>query len=126
MLGGALRDRARVIRTQTTPVRVEGGYQKREVPGPWFRAFYEPGTESESRGVSGVRRREAGSQLVTARRALDGSTIEILATDAVEINSTVHGSFRMDVDGEPERLAKRRTTIGWLVSLTKTRRDASG
>jgi hypothetical protein len=126
VLGGQLRDRARVVRRESTGERVEGGYVKSVEYGPWFRCFYDTGDESETRGEGSVRRRRSGAQLVTGRRALDGTPIELKAQDEVEVDSRTHGTLRLDVTGTPERMAKGRTWIGWLAPMGKTNRQAPG
>lgn len=125
-IGGQLRDRARITSTVKSGTRVEGGYQRQTVIGPWFRCSYDPGDESESRSDGGVRRRRSGATLVTGRRATDGAAIELEATDAVEIDSQRYGTVRLDVVGTPERLVRGRSRIGWLVRLGKVDRKAPG
>lgn len=125
-LGGRLRDRARVIRKSKTSTRTEGGYQKTTGEGPWFRCYYDPGQESESRGPGSVHRRRSGAQLVCGRRALDGSLIDLQASDVIEVNSQTHGTLRLDVVGAPEPLGLRRTRKGWLAQLGATNRKAPG
>lgn len=125
-LGGQLRDKARIIRVEKSNVRVEGEYKTSTVIGPWFRCFYDPGGESEERQLFGIRRRHSGAQLITGRRATDGSEIELKAQDRVEINSRGHGVLSLDVTGKPERLVKGRTRLGWLADLGKTNREAAG
>lgn len=126
MLGGQLRDRARIVTNVKSNTRVEGGYQTVLSFGPWFRCFYDPGNESEQRSDGGVRRRRAGAQLVTGKRALDGSTIDLEASMAVEIDSKAHGMLTMDLAGTPEKLVRGRVSIGWLAPLGKTNRKAPG
>lgn len=125
MLGAHLRDRGRVIRKRNTGTRTEGGYDKKPEPGPWFRCFYDPGDESEVRTEGGVRRRRA-AQVITGARALDGSAIELLATDVLEVQSRLHGDHRLDIVGDPEKLGNRRVARGWLARVGKTNRKAAG
>lgn len=125
---GQLRDRARVLRkTKEKGQRTDGGYVTREpAPGPWFRCHYERGDTPEVRGPGSVRRRETAAQLVTHRRALDGSEIEIKASDRIEVDSLRYGTVTLDIAGEPERLVHGRTWTGWLVPIAKVKRDAPG
>lgn len=126
-LGAFLKDRARVLRTVNQGERVEGGYVKGPpIEGPWFRCYYDSGSESESRGPASVRRRRAGAQLIVGRKALDGTPIDIVASDQVIIESRAYGTITLDIEGDPERLIKGRTILGYIVPLGKTNRKAPG
>lgn len=109
-----------------TGSRVAGGYSKEPVFGPWFRCYYDPGDESEARGPGSVRRRRAGAQLVTPRRALDGTEIDLSPKGTVEIESRVYGTLTLDVTGTPERMRRGSSWQGWIVDLGKTNRAAPG
>lgn len=125
-VGAYLRDRARVLRKTTTPERREGGYIKEDVIGPWFRCYFDPGTESEQRGNASIRRRRSGARLIAARKDLEGVALELKPEDRIEIVSRGHGILIMDVMGKPEKLVKGRTVLAWDVSLGKTNRESPG
>lgn len=86
--------------------------------GPVFRCLYDPGNESESRDGGRVRRVRPAT-LMYARRATDGTVIDLTANDLVEIDSSAHGTIRMEVEGTPTVIPKRRTVIGHLAQLRR-------
>lgn len=130
-----MRDKARVIRQEprldvsSNRVRVNGGYINEPVTGPpelptWFRCAYDPGSEDESRGDGGVRRRRRGATVVCKRRATDGTEIDLKPSDVLEVDSRPLGLFTVSVTDTPERLYKGRVWIGWLVHVGATDRSA--
>jgi hypothetical protein len=121
-----MRDRARVVRKVRSSTRTAGGYNKTPDPGPWFRCDFDPGGEPEERREGGFRRRRAGASLRVPRRALDGSEIEIKASDDVEIDSRSHGTLSLSVTGTPERVMQGRVRIGYIVDLAAVDRKAAG
>lgn len=123
---GQMRDRARVLSKTNTGTRVEGGYQKVPTQGPWFRCTYDPGNESEDRSAGGVRRRRRGATVTCGRRALDGSMIEVTASDRIELDSPRYGSLVLDITDTPEPVVPHRLVTGWTINVGKTERSASG
>lgn len=121
-----LHDQARIIRTDKTSTRVEGGYQTQTVIGPWFRCHYDPGTEGEQKTPGSIRRRRAGASIIAAKNAKDGTPVELKAQDRLEIDSKGHGVLSLDVVATPEKLVKGRTVLGWQVQLGKSNREAPG
>lgn len=126
MARGQMRDRARMQLSVKTGPRVAGGYSKEPVFGPWFRCYYDPGDENESRGPGSVRRRRAGARMVTPRRALDGTEIDLSPKGTVEIESRVYGTLTLDITGTPERMRRGSSWQGWIADLGKTNRAAPG
>ncbi len=126
MARGQMRDQARMQLAVKANVRVAGGYNKTATFGPWFRCYYDPGDESESRGAGSIRRRRSGAQITTPRRALDGSEIDLSAKGSVEIVSRVYGTLTLDITGKPERLRRGSSWQGWIADLSKTNRTAPG
>ena len=124
-IGAAMSDRARLIKHTRSGTKVEGRFIPTSTPGPWFRCYYDPGTESESRGPGSVRR-VLPATLIFKLRATDGSLVVASAKDEVEIESRRFGNVRMEIVGEPEALAKRFSRIGWLAQLQKVNRRAPG
>lgn len=121
------KDQARVIRKVKQIVRnAEGGYNTDTVIGPWFRCYYDPGTEDEERSTGSIRRRRRGAAVYAARRAKDGSLVDLKAEDSLEINSIGHGVLAVDVVGKPERAVRGRTVVCWIASVGKTNRQSPG
>jgi hypothetical protein len=125
MARGQHRDKARIIRKKKG-TRTEGGYTKSPQYGPWFRCFYDPASEDETRSDGGVRRRRRGATIETSRLALDGSLIEIKASDRIEVDSRRFGTVTLDVTDTPERMVRGRTWLGWSVPVGATNRTAPG
>lgn len=125
MIGSALIDRARVVSTVRSDVRVEGSYQNKTRHGPWFRCRFDAGTEGEVRSAAGVRRTRDATLLI-GRRALDGSSLEFSGADVVEIESRALGLIRMQFRGAPEQIVKRRSVIGFLAVLDRVDPKATG
>jgi hypothetical protein len=125
-IGAAMSDRARLIVHGRSAERVEGRFlPSGPTPGPWFRCYYDPGTESEARSTGGVRRTRPAT-LMFKLRAMDGSLVEAKASDEVEINSRRFGTIRMEIVGTPEPITKRISRIGWQAQLQKVSRKAPG
>lgn len=126
MARGQMRDRARMQVSVKTGPRVAGGYTKVPAFGPWFRCYFDPGDKSESRTSGSVRRRRAGAQITTPRRAQDGTVIDLSEKGTVEIQSRVYGTMLMDITGTPERVRRGSSWQGWVADLAKTDRKAPG
>jgi hypothetical protein len=125
-IGAAMSDRARLIKHGRSTERVEGRFLPTgPTPGPWFRCYYDPGTESEARSTGGVRRSHPAT-LMFKLRAMDGTLVEATAKDEVEIQSRRFGTIRMEIMGTPEPIAKRTSRIGWIAALQKVSRSAPG
>lgn len=119
------KDKARIIRKVKQVVRnADGGYNEDTVIGPWFRCFYDPGSESEERGPGGVRRRRGGAQIYASKTATDGTPVELKAEDNLEVNSPAHGVLSLDITGKPEKAAKGRRVYCWIAAVGKTNRQS--
>lgn len=116
-LGAALRDRARIIRTSGSGERVEGSVTRAETTSAEFRCMYDPGDAPENRSTGGVRLVERGATLLTGKRFLDGTPLELRHNDVVVIDSRRFGTLRFQVSGKPERIVKRTTWLGYLAPL---------
>lgn len=117
-LGAALRDRAHLVRKDATGERVEGTLQRGETTTPPFRCMYDPGDAPENRTTGGVRLVERGATLMTGKRFLDGTPLELRHNDVVVVESRRFGTLRFQVSGQPERIVKRTTWLGWLAPLS--------
>lgn len=119
-LGAVLVDRARVLRRQAAAQRVEGTTPMVTVGGAWFRArlFLQGGREMEGEQAS-YRRVVPGPQLMYALRDADGQPIELGFDDRVEVDSPQLGRAVWRVNGEPEKIRKRRAVIGHLATLER-------
>ncbi len=126
MAHGQFRDRARVQLFTKSETRVAGGYNKEASYGPWFRCYYDPGDESETRGAGSVRRRRAGVRIATSRYALDGTEIDLSAKGTLEIESRVYGTLTLDITGTPEKTRKGSSWNGWVADLGKVNRASPG
>lgn len=125
MIGSALPDRARVVRIVRRDVRVEGSYQTATSHGPWFRCRFDPGGEGEQRSAGGIRRTR-DAQLLIGRRALDGSKVQLVGSDVVEIESKALGTLSMQLSGAPEPIVARRSIVGWVATLSQVDKKAAG
>ena len=125
MIGSALVDRARIVSTVRSDVRVEGSYQTKTRTGPWFRCRFDPGGEGEQRSAGGVRR-DRRATLLVGRRAIDGTTLSFSGSDVIEVDSRAFGLIRMQLQGLPEVVQKRRSVIGWIATLERVDPKAAG
>lgn len=129
-LASALVDRARLVTTEVTPVKVEGStVLAPPVPGPWFKARLTVPKAAALAGAQGnpTGRRRVASQpnLILGVRALDGSPLPPITTDmriqvaSVTVGSTLTHPIEFDVAGDPEPIRKKRKVIGWDVNLKR-------
>lgn len=123
-LGAALVDRARVVRRAPTARKVEGVSEVAWVEGPWFKARLsltagQPGPADGSR----ARRQGDTPALMVGVRDLAGDVIEWLDGEAfVDVLSVSQGMaepVRYRVNGDPTPIRKKRTVIGYEVSLAR-------
>lgn len=119
-LGTALVDRARLISKQSTGRKVDGKTQAGDVTGPWFRARLElpEGQEGDS-NVTGRRRTVVRPSLMCGARDSEGNTISFGSHDRLDVDSPQLGRATFEVAGEPKPMRKRRTVIGWEVTLAR-------
>lgn len=123
-IGAVLVDRARVLSKESAGRKVEGTTQMTPVIGPWFRARLFLPAAGEDDGPSGNgygrKRTVARPQLMYALRDTDGGDIDLHFDHKVEVDSVQLGRAVWEVDGEPEKIRKKRSLIGHLANLTKT------
>lgn len=113
-LGTALVDRARIHRRSKTSTKVDGERQmtESEVIGDWFRCrlFSTSATEQQENG-----RREATErhEFIVGRKTL------IKQSDEIEVDSKQLEGGMFMVAGPPEELRRRRTVIGYRLTLIR-------
>lgn len=118
-LGSALVDRAKFVRRAPTGKRVEGTKLFHDTPGPWFRCRLQMPQQQES-GEGGRRRGVTVPTLTVGRRDQDGGIIEFKGDDRIVVRSNqLATDTTLQVNGDPEPIRKRRTIIGWTVTLTR-------
>lgn len=105
-------------------MKVQGTTQMTPVASAWFRArlFLPAGSESDGPAGNGVGRKKVidRPQLMYALRDTDGEPIEIHFDQKVEVESAELGHAIWKVNGEPEKIRKRRSVIGHLATLEKS------
>lgn len=113
-------DRARLLRKESSAVRVEGSTSFVAVPGQWFRCrlFLTQSTDAEDPS-KGHFSSTLAPQLLCVRRDLDGSRLHLHGDERVEINSRQFGRTLWRMQGEPQPLRKRRRVIGWLAFIER-------
>jgi hypothetical protein len=110
-----------VRREARTGERVRGAFKTEAVWSKPFRCRYAPARESESRSQGGVRRVKPATLTVKALSLKSAGVATLRASDRVEVTQADGTKLLMEVMGEPEPVRKRRSTIGYLVSLQKAR-----
>lgn len=119
-LGSALVDRGRIIRNEPEPRKVEGRTAFVPVTFPWFRCRL---TISDRRvgadAADGRKRVESAPQLLYAMRDEEGQAIDLSAEDQVEVDSPQLGRAIYKLSTAPTPLRKRRTVIGFVVTLSR-------
>lgn len=120
-LARALVDRARVLRREPSPVKVEGTTQFVDTSSAWFRArLIVASIDGESGGNQPGRTRVPRTpQLLYGLRDDAGERIELHADDRVEVSSNELGSGLWNVNGEPQPLRKRVAMLGGLANLAR-------
>jgi hypothetical protein len=127
MLGAALKHRARLkLREQSLSRNPEGGYDVTTTAddlGDPFRCLFDPGDEGEDRSDGGIRRKRPAT-LMIGRRYLDGAALAIKAQDIVQLTTAPGFDDTLwEIVGNPKPIAKRRTIIGWTLTLSKVSRS---
>lgn len=131
-LGAVLVDRAYLIRQEaivvggeegegeevegTTVVEVEGSTVYEEDEGPEFKARLQIESASE-RTRDGVTQTDPRPMLLTAKKDSEGTELDFKPSDRIKVVSKQLGTAIWEVDGEPEPLRKKRTVIGWQLTL---------
>lgn len=119
-LGAALVDRARRVTKEASTVRVEGTTPMAEVRSAWFRCRLFLGGDRESQGEDGSYVRSVrGPTLLYGVRDADGAVLDVGYDEKLEVESAQLGDALWRVAGEPEPLRKRRTVIGYQVTLER-------
>lgn len=119
-LGSALVDRARVVAQQPLPIKVGGSTRFAEVEGEWFRCRLTLPAAPETADASGARRRPViVPTLLYGVRDLQGGEVALSTENRVEVRSAALGDAQWEVVSNPEPLRKKRTIIGYQVTLRK-------
>jgi hypothetical protein len=123
-LGSVLVDRARIVSKEAASARIEGTTQMATVTSQWFRArlFLPSAGENDGPSGNGYGRTKVISrpQLMWGMRDLDGELIDVHFDHKIHVVSVQLGEAIWQVDGEPEKIRKRRTVIGHLATLERT------
>lgn len=126
-LSSALVDRARRVRNEATPRRVEGTTTFATVTGAWFKARLTVPAAPEADDAQGSHRRTvARPTLLLGVRDREGNRLEpgfLSADDKVEVDSRQFGRGVWEVTGDPEPLRKKRRVIGFQATLAKVDED---
>lgn len=118
--GTALVDRARIVREEPQPRKVEGRTIFSTVTYPWFRARLTIGARPRTADPTGGRTRvESRPTLMYALRDESGEPVALDAEDQVEVESVGQASGLWRLDGQPQPIRKRRTVIGYEVTLRR-------
>lgn len=122
-LRSALVDRARIVRKQTTGPRVLGTTSVVPTHGSWFRCRLDlpMGPEDTTEPGLGAGRRSARKrpQVMFDVRDEDGGTVALSFSDQIEIDSPQLGLATWKVTATPRPIRKKRTVIGWEVTLER-------
>jgi hypothetical protein len=121
-LTAALVDKARVINRRDAGRVVEGRRITVPEQGPWFRCRLRPAGSAEDTDDGRVAYRNRTTLLVGVRDS-SGQKIEIRGSDQLEVDSKELGHARWQVTGDPKPIRKRRTILGWRVSVSKLEED---
>src|SRR5262245_52485003 len=117
-LNAALVDHARIARREAAGVKVEGRTRFGTVIGPWFRCRLDLSSRSQAReGESRVDRVVEQPTMMFAIKDSEGRTVDLLATDKVQVISPQLGIFHFEVTANPTPLRKKKKVIGWQVGL---------
>lgn len=118
-LGAVLVDRARRLRTEPAPVKVEGSTSFVEIHSPWFKARLTLPANPETVDPGGHMRTPLRPSLLFGVKDTTGDAVEIAAADRIEVDSPQLGKAIWEVSGEPEPLRKKRRVLGYQVALTR-------
>lgn len=120
-LAAVLVDRARTIRKEAG-ARVEGRSANVTVEGAWFKARLMLDTAEAQESVDTGRGRRATvprPQLLYGVGDLEGGTVDVFASDQIEVFSVELGSAIWRVTGDPQPIRKKRRVIGWQAGLER-------
>jgi hypothetical protein len=124
-LGAVLVDRARILRRAPAPVRVEGRTQFTTVTGAWFRCRLDLRSRSEGREPeSGFPRVVEQPSLMFGVRDTEGRTVDLAASDRLEVVSPQLGRALWQAQGDPIPMRKRRRVIGWEATIKRVEEHA--
>lgn len=102
------------------PERVEGTTQFRTLHHPWFRCRMQLNNAPDSDDTQGGRRRSPQTaQMMCGMRDQDGNTLDLKASDRLEVNSRELGRAIYEVVSEPEPIRKKRRMLGHIQNLTR-------
>lgn len=119
-LGAALVDRARPLRKEPTTARVEGTTRVAWTTHEWFRARLFLGGDAEGEAPQSNHKRVLRTPTLLCGRAdSSGAALVIQHDDRLEVDSAQLGRAVWEVTGEPEPLRKRRTVIGYQLTLRR-------
>lgn len=120
-LGSILVDRARTVRKAAQPTKVDGTTQHVAVTGDWFkcRLWIRETRESASPG-DGPRRTVQRPTLIYRDR---DNSIALKRTDKVQVDSAQFGETKWEVVADPEAWRKKRSIVGFQVTLQRVRED---
>lgn len=121
-LGGALVDRAKIVRNEPSAAgRVAGSTRFVPVEGDWFRARLELPSGTESSGPENSRRRAVIAPTLMFEDVDErGQPIKLTTQDRVLVNSPEQDESMWEVVAEPQPIRKKRTVIGYQVTLRRT------
>jgi hypothetical protein len=118
-LAGALVDRGRVVRRESTGRKVEGTTQMAPTHGPWFRArlFLQDAPERSEQGDR--KKAVAMPRVMFLVTDVGGVAVDVNAEDQLEIASPELGTAVWRVTAQPAPIRKKRRVIGWEVGIER-------
>lgn len=125
-IGSVMVDKAYAVSRIKDPVSREGGHSWTDVQGEEFRCFLDFRPKTEQRGDGGARRNVTGIQLYTGKRDKKGQLMVFSDRQKIVVTSRKFGVQTYEVTGEPQPIAKKSSTLGWILSLSSTDRIAAG
>lgn len=102
-----------------TPIFKEPNPEDPE-PGPEFRCRLDLSGTTE-RTKDGLTQTDPRPKLLTPAKDLDGNELEFLSSDQLKVVSKELGTAIWEVDDDPEPLRKRRTIIGWELTIHRVK-----
>ena len=118
-LRSALVDRAYRIRKSPSAKRVEGSTVFRSVESEPVRARLNL-TSAGERPEDGRVLTEPQPTLIVYKRDLVGEELDWRSTDRIRVESRELGTHDYEIQGEPQPMRKKRTIIGWQITLRRT------
>lgn len=118
-LAGALVDRARTVRRESTGRKVEGTTQLTPTHGEWFKARLFLKAAPERREQGDRKKAVATPRLMFLVNDVGGDPVDLHAEDQVEVASPELGTAMWRITEEPEPIRKKRRVIGWEVGLER-------